>query len=162
MLKSKFSLDFTQLEDKLLKKSYKLSDVKDQLETVAFDIVRFKDNDKGAALWQIQSADDGEYIIALYEDEAENTKTATASTNPWEVVLSKTSNTLNFFYKGAPLTKMSAVQMGLPASELELAEKYLPTKLAANTNLVASLLNQLPAAVKAEVLSKYPELDGVK
>lgn len=160
MLKSKFSVDYAQLENKLLKRSYKLSEVKDQLQTVAFDIVRFKDNDKGAALWQVQNADDGDYIVALYEDEADTTKTA--APRAWEVILSKTSNTLNFFYKGAPIVKVSSSSLGIPANELELAEQYLPTKLANNDKLVSALLNQLPAAIKKEVLNKYPELDGIK
>lgn len=154
MLKSKFSVDYEQLENKLLKRSFKLSDVKDKLETVAFDVVRFKDNDKGANLWQVQSADDGDYIVSLYEDEPETAKTASA----WEVVLSKTSNTLNFFYKGAPIVKMSAAKLGIPVAELNLVEQYLPGKLADNKALVSALLNQLNEPAKKEVLSKYPEL----
>lgn len=154
MLKSKFSVDYAQLENTLYKRSYRLSDVKNQLETVAFDVVRFRDNDKGAQLWQVQSADDGDYIVSLYEEEAEATKTASA----WEVVLSKTSNTLNFFYKGAPITKMSAAQLGVPAAELEAVERYLPARLASNSKLVSALLSQLTEPAKKEVLSKYPEL----
>ncbi len=154
MLKSKFSVDYEQLENKLLKRSFKLSDVKDKLETVAFDVVRFKDNDKGANLWQVQSADDGDYIVSLYEDEPETAKTASA----WEVALSKTSNTLNFFYKGAPIVKMSAAKLGIPVTELNLVEQYLPGKLADNKALVSALLNQLNEPAKKEVLSKYPEL----
>lgn len=153
MLKSKFSVDYAQLENTLYKRSYKLSDVKSQLETVAFDVVRFRDQDKGAQLWQVQSADDGDYIVSLYEEEQE-AKTASA----WEVVLSKTSNTLNFFYKGAPITKMSAAQLGVPATELEAVERYLPARLASNSKLVNALLSQLTEPAKKEVLSKYPEL----
>ncbi len=159
MLKSKFSVDYAQLENTLYKRSYRLSDVKDQLETVAFDVVRFRDPDKGAQLWQVQSADDGDYIVSLYEDEAEPTKTATAKiATAWEVVLSKTANTLNFFYKGAPITKMSAAQLGVPANELEAVERYLPARLANNSKLVNALLSQLTEPAKKEVLSKYPEL----
>ena len=153
MLKSKFSVDYAQLENTLYKRSYRLSDVKSQLETVAFDVVRFRDQDKGAQLWQVQSADDGDYIVSLYEEEQE-AKTASA----WEVVLSKTSNTLNFFYKGAPITKMSAAQLGVPAAELETVERYLPARLASNSKLVNALLSQLTEPAKKEVLSKYPEL----
>src|SRR5208282_4340202 len=88
---SNFKVDFTKLENKLLKKSYRLADVKDQLETVAFDVVRFKDNDKGATLWQIQSADDGDYIVTLYDDADDNKKTASV-VNGWEVVLTSGTN----------------------------------------------------------------------
>ena len=49
---SKFSVNYSNLSDQIYKKAYKLSEVKEQLETVAFDIVRFKDGDKSADLWQ--------------------------------------------------------------------------------------------------------------
>lgn len=152
---SKFGVDFTKLEEQLLKKAYKLSDVKDQLETVAFDIVRFKDTDKGADLWQIQSADDGEFIVTKYED-VEAKKTASA--NPWEVVLSKHAKTLNFFYKGDPIVKVASKKLGIADAELSSVERYLPKKLSENKRLVTALLSELPESAKNEVLDKYPEL----
>ena len=156
MLKSKFSLDYTQLDNSLNKKSFKLTpaQVKSQLEVVGFDIVRFRDDDKSSKLWDLEATDDGNYIVSLYEDDTETTKTALA----WEVVLSKTANTFNFFYKGAPITKMSASQLGLPAAELNLVERYLPARLASNPQLVQALLDQLSEPAKKEVYSKYPEL----
>lgn len=152
---SKFTVDFTKLENSLLKKAYKLSDVKHQLETVAFDIVRFKDSDNGADLWQIQSADDGEFIVTKYE-EAEHKKTASA--NNWEVVVSKVAKTLNIFYKGDPIVKVASKNLGIPETELGSVEKYLPKKLAENKKLVTALLAELPESAKNEVLNKYPEL----
>lgn len=152
---SKFGVDFTKLEDKLLKKAYRYSEVKDQLETVAFDIVRFKDSDKGADLWQIQSADDGEFIVTKYED-AEVKKTASANT--WEVVLSKSAKTLNFFYKGDPIVRVASAALGIIDAELSSVERYLPKKLAENKKLVKALLAELPESAKNEVLNKYPEL----
>jgi hypothetical protein len=155
---SNFKVDFAKLENKLLKKSYRLSDVKDKLETVAFDIVRFKDGDKGAALWQIQSADDGDYIVTLYDDE-EQVKTASAkSENVWAVALSKTSKTLNVFYKGDPIVKVAADKLGIPPAELNSVERYLPKKLAENKVLVRALLAELSEPAKKEVLNRYPEL----
>lgn len=209
---SQFKVDFAKLENKLLKKSYRLADVKDQLETVAFDIVRFKDKDRGASLWQVQSADDGDYIIALYEENNDEKK---ASSSPWEIVVSASSNLLqksamtklgvikhlpngkwqvqshkgknlgtydtegeakkrlqqveyfkhnasskilSFFYKGDPIVKVSSETLGIPESELDSIEKYLPIKLLANKKLVAALLAELPEPAKKEVLNKYPEL----
>lgn len=153
----KFSVDFGKLEEKLLKKSYRLSEVKDQLEVVAFDIVRFKDYDKGADLWQIQSSDDGEFIVTKYED-ADPVKVANASATPWEVVLSPTSNTLNFFYKGDPIAKVASSKLGFEASQLSTIERSLPKSLASNKKLVKALLSELPETAKNEVLNKYPEL----
>lgn len=150
----KFSIDYSGLA-KITKKAYRLSDVKDQLETVAFDVVRFKDGDKGAELWQIQSADDGDYIVALY-DEEETDKTASA--NPWSVLVSKSGSDLQISYKGDPLVRLASSKLGIPSSELHRAEEYLPEKLATNKKLVKALLGELNEAARLEVSRRYPEL----
>lgn len=153
---SKYQVDFDKLETKLLKKAYRLEDVKDRLETVAFDIVKFKDGDQGANLWQIQSSDDGDYIVTLYEEVPEQTKTAAARS--WAVRVSVASSTINVFYKGDPIVRVAASRIGIPTSELPLVESYLPKKLAENKVLVRALLAELSETAKNEVLSRYPEL----
>lgn len=150
----KYSLDYSKLANQITKKAYRLSDVKDQLETVAFDVVRFKDGDKGADLWQIQSADDGDYIVALYDDEVEKT----ASTNPWGVYVSKNGHDVQISYKGDPLVRFAASKLGIPSSELHKAEQYLPEKLATNKKLVKALLSELSETARLEVSKRYPEL----
>jgi hypothetical protein len=149
----KFSIDYSGLENKVYKKAYRLADVKDQLESVAFDIVRFKDSDKGADLWQVQSADDGDYIVALYNHDEEE-KTAAL----WEVAVTKTAGDLHVSYKGDPIVRVAASKLGIPPSELHKIPDYLPSKLAENKKLVKALLNELPTSAKNEVLKKYPEL----
>jgi hypothetical protein len=149
----KASIDFTTLENKLLKRAYPLSQVKDQLEAVGFDLVRFKDKDKGADLWQVQSADDGDYIVALYQPDEEE-KTASS----WDVSLNKTASVMHVSYKGDPIISISSSALGIPASEVRSIPDYLPTKLAENKKLVKSLLGQLSQASRQAVLSKYPEL----
>lgn len=152
----KFSIDYSKLENKLLKKAYRLSDVQSRLETVAFDVVRFKDGDETSKLWQIQTAEDGDYIVTLYEDESdESKKTASAG---WEVILSKTANVLNVYYKGDPIVKVATYKLGIPDSELSMVERYLPAKLAENKKLVQALLSELNEPAKNSVLNKYPEL----
>ena len=149
----KFSVDYSGLENKIYKKAYRLADVKDQLETVAFDIVRFKDHDHGADLWQVQSADDGDYIVALYNGDGEE-KTAAI----WNVTVMKTGGDLQVSYKGDPIVRVAASRLGIPFAELNRIPDYLPTKLAENKKLVKALLNELSASAKNEVLKKYPEL----
>lgn len=149
---SKFSVDYSSLGQTIYKTAYRLNDVKDRIERVAFDIVRFKDEDKGADLWQVQSADDGDYIVALYQPEEEKI----AST--WDVSINKISGDLQVSYKGDPIVRVLASKIGIPRSELQKAEQYLPTKLAGNKKLVNALLNELNESAKKEVLSKYPEL----
>jgi hypothetical protein len=152
---SKFSIDYSGLAQ-LTKKAYRLADVKDQLETVAFDVVRFKDGDKGADLWQVQSADDGDYIVALYDETEETEKTASA--NPWSVFVTKSGSDLQIAYKGDPLVRLASSKLGIPSSELHKAEQYLPEKLATNKKLVKALLSELSEAARLEVSRRYPEL----
>jgi hypothetical protein len=149
---SKFSIDYSNLVNKIYKKAYKLSDVQDQIEVVAFDVVRFKDSDKGAELWQVQSADDGDYIVALYQPEEEKTASL------WEAVVTKTAGELHISYKGDPLVKIAASKLGIPPAEWSRIPEYLPSKLAENKKLVRALLNELSNSAKEEVLNKYPEL----
>lgn len=151
---AKFNVDYSGLANTITKKAYRLSDVKDQLETVAFDVVRFKTNDKGAELWQVNHAEDGDYIVALYEDEDELEKTA----NVWNVLVTKSGSDLQVSYKGDPLVRLSSAKLGIPSSELHKAEQYLPEKLATNKKLVKALLSELNETARQEVSKRYPEL----
>jgi len=151
---SKFNLDYLGLAKQITKKAYKLADVKDQLESVGFDIVRFKNSDKSAELWQVQNADDGDYIVALYDDSDELEKTA----NPWNVLVSHGGNDLQISYKGDPLVRLAAAKLGIPNNELHKAEQYLPEKLANNKKLVKALLNELSEVARHEISRRYPEL----
>ena len=149
---AKFSIDYSSISGQITKKAFRLSDVKDQLESVGFDIVRFKDSDKSADLWQVQSADDGEYIVALYQSDEEKTA------NVWDVSISKISGDLQISYKGDPLVRVAASRLGIATSEVNKVPGYLPAKLAANPKLVKALLNELSETAKKAVLNKYPEL----
>ncbi len=150
----KFNVDYSSLAGQITKKAFRLTDVKDQLETVAFDIVRFKDGDKGAELWQVQSADDGDYIVALYDEEVEKTASI-----PWSVLVTKNGKDLQISYKGDPLVRLASSKLGIPSHELHKAEQYLPEKLATNKKLVKALLSELSDAARQEVSKRYPELD---
>jgi len=149
---SKFGINYSGLENTIMKKAYRLEDVESKIERVAFDIVKFKDDDDGANLWQIQSADDGDYIVAIYNQEEEKTA------NDWSVKLSKVGSALQVSYKGDPIVRVASNRLGIPPSELFKIEKYLPEKLAENKKLVRVLLNELDESAKNEILNRYPEL----
>ena len=149
----KFAINYSGLENVIYKKAYRLSDVQDKIERVAFDIVKFKDDDEGAALWQVQSSDDGDYIVAVYQNE-EDEKIA----SNWNVNINKISGDLQISYKGDPLVRIASSKLGIPKDELNKVEQYLPSKLADNKKLVKALLNELNESAKKEVLNKYPEL----
>lgn len=146
---NRFEIDLSSVSQTLHPTSRRIS--KSQVVKVAFDVVRFTD-DPASRLWQIQSADDGDYIVSLYQDEE------LPKTGAWEVVLSKTAATLNVFYKGEQIAALQASKLGVPSNELSTVANYLPAKLAASPALVRSLLSELTDASKQAVLAKYPEI----
>lgn len=128
---------------------YKLADVSSRIEKVAFDVVRFKDDDNRANLWQIQSGEDGDYIIALYNEEFRKE-------SDWEALVDKKASVIHIFYKKTELGKLSSQDLG--NLDLDRAAQILPQKLASNSQLKNLFLDRLPS--KQAVLSKFPELSN--
>jgi len=155
---SKSSIDYSSLEENINKskqKVYKLSDVQHRIRKVAFDVVRFIDGSDIEGLWKVNKTDQGECIVALY-DEDNLEKTASVKPN-WKVLLSK-QNDLHVFYKDEPIVRLAAQDLGVPEDEVNLVPSYLPERLANNSRLVRGLLNQLSETERQELYKKYPEL----
>ena len=155
---SHFGIDYSALDTKVNKRCYKLSDVEHRLEKVAFDIVRFKDSSDTDELWQIQKSDDGDYIVARYDTDPAETVEKTASVRTWEVLVNKASGDVSVFYKSNPVVKFSAIKLGVPVSDLDSLQYFLPKKLDANKELVKALLDNLSKTEKYQLLRTYPEL----
>lgn len=151
---NKSAINYNNLETNLNRKVYKLADVKDKIEKVAFDVVRFVESDNIDDLWQIQHCHDGDYIVAMYEDKQ---MTSTASEEIFWKALADNDQVF-VYYKNTPVTKISLASIGIPADEANLVRRYLPKKLASNKKLVNQLLNQLENDQKAELYRKFPEL----
>jgi len=141
MLKTeKVSFDFTEFDKKINVKQYRLSEVRDRLVKVAFDIVKFKDQDTDQ-LWQIQTAEDGEYIVSMYSESDMNVKQASLkSASDWKVTRSKIASELNFYYKNELVAKASPGKLGFKDEDVDMMIAYLPEKLAENEKLAAALL----------------------
>lgn len=156
---NKFSVDYQKLEGKLeYKKAYKLSEVQDKIKKVAFDVVRFIDSDNIDGLWQIQHGADGDYIVAMYNDGAEESA-VTKSSSDWGVVADKSGDNINVFYKGTPIARLALSSLGIPKEDSSLVTSYLPVRLANNPRLVSGLLQELSVEERKELLTKYPELN---
>lgn len=145
-----FHLDYDLLSN-LSKETYKYSEVKDKLTKVAFDIVRFTEG-PADEFWEIQSADDGDYIVARYNiDEEEPVKKAASVKNPWEAVVKQGSNEVELFYKGASFTKFAHADAGT-------IKNFLPNKLSNDQHFVEALFGALSPERQQEVKKLYPEL----
>lgn len=153
----KHQVNYESLDQVINKKTYKLSEVKDRLIKVAFDLYRLKNNDP-EELWQVQNSDDGDYIVARYNDEVEKeVKVAVASViSPWEVSASELD--VSIFYKGYPISKISLASLGMKNEDAESITAFLPEKLASDKNLVKALVNDLNEKVKNKIIQMYPEL----
>lgn len=158
---SKFSVDFDHLESALAqnKKTFKLSDVKDKLRKVAFDVVRFTDgNDEFKGLWQIRKDETGEYIVAMYEDE--NSSNVKTSSN-WSVIADSNNENVTFFYKNKPLLKKATATFGVAPEEISNVVANLPERLQENKKLASALLSELNTDEKKELLNTFQELQDL-
>jgi hypothetical protein len=155
---NKFSVDYSSLHQGLNReKCFRLKDVEHRLQKVAFDVVRFIDSDTIDGLWQIRKDENGEYIVATYEDGSMSAPVAKVS-SAWSVVQDKSGEQVSIFYQGTPVTKVSLAFLGIPKEESAMVCSYLPHKLATNSKLVTGLLNDLPLEQKRNLLDEYPEL----
>jgi hypothetical protein len=139
------------------KKVYKLADVQNKVEKVAFDVVRFVDSEDLDKLWIIKDNGGEKVLVAMYDDDApEINKAASVK---WAAVSDQYGN-VNVFYKGETITKLAVEKFGLNKDDAKSVCRFLPQKLANDKAFSASLLNQLSDSEKASLYTKYPELKG--
>lgn len=152
----KFALDYSNLEDQLQEKPrvFKLSEVKDKIKKVAFDVVKFNDSEGLDGLWQIKETEDGEYIVATYDDSELTSESAPES--PWKALAS--ADQVHVFFHDTPVAKVTTASVGLPMEEAPQLARHLTDKLASNQKLVKSLLKELSQEEKQELFAKHPEL----
>jgi hypothetical protein len=151
-----FSINYDDLHKTVSNKTYRLDEVKHRLEKVAFDLVRFKDATDPDELWEIQSADDGQYIVARYTDAITETKKASKD-KTWDVLVSQ-SGYIHLYYCGTPLVKFAASDLGLSNDDLSTVKRFLPEKLATDKAFVRALLSTLNESEKQSVLQSHPEI----
>lgn len=150
----KHSVDYDLMTEKLsAKKAFKYNDVKDHLIKVAFDVVKFKDSSDIDGLWQIQSADDGEIIVALYEEPAQ-----LEVKSSWSALTDKTASYVHLFYKNEPITKVAMSSLGIQKEEMVGFVEALPKILAENVSVRSAMLSELSTEDSSNLIKKYPEL----
>lgn len=144
--------DYQKLDNVVNKKQiFYVKDVKDKLEKVAFDVVRFKDEDDLSKLWVIQPSADGDVIVAMYDD-GENLESRS-----WRAIPDKQAN-VNVFYKGEPIKKVAMASLGLPNEEINVVCRTLTSKLNKDAAMRKAFLLDLPVNERHDLVNKYPEL----
>jgi hypothetical protein len=139
------SLDWEILEQTLnAPKVYKLAEVKHRIEKVAFDIVRFRDNDDTQQLWRIEDRDDGPVIVALYDESGALAEVKPLkSESEWDTLVDKKTASIHLYRNEEPVMTVTAAQLRVPVEELDSMARWLPQKLADQ-----SFVNQFVRFVK--------------
>lgn len=158
----KYSLNYESLQSSMTQpKMYKLSDVQDKIEKVAFDVVRFMDGSEDIdKLWKIHQNDDGnEFIVAMYDDHAlQASADDNIEKNAWHAALNKAASHVTVFYKGEPITKVAASEIDASPEEVSALCRHLPQRLATENGLVLALLNDLSEEERSALKERHPEL----
>jgi hypothetical protein len=152
MVRKIASFDKNLYRDVLHRRAYKVSEVEDKIEKIAADIVKFKDDDNEAHLWEIQSSDDGDYIVALYDTQEIEKK---ADYNPWKVVVDEKSKIIDVYYENDFVKRFASNELPIPESEFGFAKKYFAKSLATNKTLSSALIKSLPTGIKSKLAAKY-------
>lgn len=159
-MKDKFTVDFNHLAERVIpQQTYRLKDVEHKIEKVAYDLVRFRDNEDTDQLWKIEDSNDGPVIVALYADDGSLLTTESNKKKDWEVIPDKKA--MHFYYKGEPLVSLSSDKLGIPNDELNLAGRWITRKLASDENFQMLLLNKINKAGRVHIAQRFPELTKV-
>ncbi len=151
--------DYESLEKRIAgRKVYKLADVQDRIERVAFDVVRFRDSGGLDKLWVIQEHEGEQVLVAMYDDD-EVQKEAVASDRSWAAVPDNSGN-VSVFYRSEPIIRLAMRKLGLANEDAGTVSRYLPEKLSSDRDLTQALLKELPSQEREALFAKYPELRG--
>jgi hypothetical protein len=160
----KFAFDYSTLEKDLEKpKSYRYEDVKDKIVRIAYDIVRFQGPDEDIdSLWKIQTTDDGDVIVAMYEEGEGKIAEASVKSSAWNVVTDSKQN-FHIFYKDSPIKIIACSEVGISfvgisSNDIQMFCQDVGQKLNDDQDLRQTLMAELPATQRTELFRQYPEL----
>jgi hypothetical protein len=156
----KYSVDYNELCSTVDQpKAYRLDDVKDKIEKVAFDVVRFRDNDDTDQLWRIDEREDGPVIVALYDEATGSIRSESTEEKNWEALPDKSASCVHVYYKGEPIVRLAAEDLGIPQDEVELAARWLPDRLAEDEDIKRFVMSKIGESARKLVVEAHPELN---
>lgn len=141
---TKFQMDFDELKKSMgLDNKIPVKGNEEKIIRVAFDLFRFKDGDP-EELWQVQSSDDGEFLVRTYLlPEEQNISEG------WSINTDKKEENLTVAYKEVPIFRISAKNFGSKTPEDTLIlKRALYKKISNDEKFLTNLVNALPAEKK--------------
>jgi formate-dependent phosphoribosylglycinamide formyltransferase (GAR transformylase) len=160
-MKDKFTVDFDHLTQSLLpqKRAYRLADVENRIERVAYDLVRFRDNADTDQLWKIEESADGPIIVALYGEDGAIKTSESSTKQDWDAIPDKKA--VHIFYKGEALMSLSSEELGIPTEEFGIVRRWLPRKLGTDQGLQKALFSKVASSGRELIAQRFPELRKV-
>jgi hypothetical protein len=156
----KYSVDYNDLCNSVeAPKAYRLEDVKDKIEKVAFDVVRFRDNEDTDMLWRIDEGDDGPVIVALYDENTGAIRSESTQEKKWEALPDKAAACVHVYYEGDPIVRLAASDLGIPTDEVDLAARWLPVRLAEDEDLQRFVMSKIHEDGRKILIEAHPELN---
>ena len=157
-MKNQISIDLSKVAQVVNgQKIFRHAEVKDKLQKVAFDIVRFIDGSDIDGLWKIQKDDSGEYIVATYDQEKIEKEAQKKTASQWSTSIDR-QDEIHVFYGSQEVKKMSSASLNLPNSAARTIAKTLEEKLASDNSFVNKFVSSLDTSVQKLLLTSHPEL----
>lgn len=135
-----FSADFSHVKKIIDKDTIRLPvhENKHRMIRVAFDVFRLKNNDP-EELWQVQSNEDGEFLVRTYslpEDEKVNPD--------WKVQEDSKKANLTISYKTIPVTRIAMKDYGIKTDrDSSIFQRALLKKLSSDDKFVDNVMSTL-------------------
>ena len=115
---------------------------------------RFRDEDDSTKLWQIQETPEGPVIVAMYDlDEGDS---ELKSESDWKAIPDKKAG-VNVFHKGEAIIRLAVSDFGIPDSEISTLCRWLPKKLAEDSEFRNMIHKMAQAPEEIDVFEKPVE-----
>lgn len=138
----KFDLNYNELKEYFNKKDrIPLKGNENKIVRVAFDLFRIKDNDP-EELWQVQSSEDGEFLVRTFSIPDEEGLEVTSS---WTVNSDKKEENITVAYKNMPIVRVASKDYQANDSEsVMILKRTLLDNLKNNYKFAFQFVSDLP------------------
>jgi hypothetical protein len=143
----KFEVDLSEIQRMLDKNRLPIIGNEHRMVRVAFDLFRLK-GDEADDLWQVQSADDGEFLVRTYSLPEDN---EVKTSSDWSVSADGKFASLTVSYRGVPIKRLDTSEYGAKTPEDgKLLQGIVFNKLATDNQFVHRIISSLePSKIEA-------------
>lgn len=149
----KFELDFNFLGKAVDpdKSRIPLKGNEDRIVKVALDMVRFKDGGP-EELWQIQSNDDGEFLVRTFDVSEEEV----IKSSNWKVLLDKKEENITIAYQNVPIKRIACADYSINnIKEALLLRDTIYDRLNNDNKFVKHLINSVSTEKQAYLVEMF-------